>query len=840
MTMADNYNKVLIIGGGPTTLGSENELDAAAFEKVIAFKKMGTKVLYLDNNPFSVVADEIQAANVFFQTINLENIINIITKEHPDAILFSVAGLLGQKLALQLYQSGILESEHVAIIGNSLTTFQTVADSDRLRQLLTDWNEPVIASRTVASDDDAVEFVREIGFPVIVKPLSTDHDTSRIICFNMDDLEAALQYSFDQTYIKRCSIEQSIVGFKEIEMVGIRDVDGNKILVTGLENMDPIGIHSGDSIIFAPTQTLINEEYQRLRTATFKIMDALNITGSCHIQFAQSRTDSDYFVTKISPYFTRNTALATKATAYPIAYVSTFLEVGHPLAEVRLPSKYSHIKPLLEPTLDHILVKIPLWPFEDIPDADQHLDTVMKSVGSTIGIGRTVEEAIIKAMHSSQFSPRDILPSVQNIDDDDVINQLIHPLASRILILIEALRRGFSIDDLAELTKIDQFYFYKLKQLIFAQTFVQTNPLTAESIKMGHQYGFGDGMLAELWNTSIQTVEKLNQDNNVQVTYKEVESSAGEFIENTNIFYSSYELENESQPFETDSALVIGRGGNQLGPNAAADYYTSQVLIQLHKSGYKTIVLNNNPNAVSMSPQLSDKQYIEPIQLGNILNIIRLERPKVIVLPGNRHYLAKNLKQRDELNIIVLPPDQKDAQLIRPEITNAVDYFIDGNVILPITTISYSVTSYKRNQRYNTNYQQPMNQFTQYGQKLIAEGRKQLTGGHWQGLVQVLFEETTPGNFKFAGIRPIRITETAFLTKATGINWVRVLVKKNLGNLDLVRLAELLSHTEPKRFAIMNGIFPFEALHARNHQGSSKQEVGASLQFKNIDQQKKE
>ncbi|WP_243673912.1 ATP-binding protein [Lentilactobacillus kisonensis] len=319
------------------------------------------------------------------------------------------------QIAWQLSESGVLSSNNVTLLGIKPADLRKVIDNQKLRELLTEINERVIASRIVADDNEAMDFVREVGFPVIVKPISASHDTSRFICNNTDELEDALDVSFKRTYIKRCSIEQSIVGYKEIEMVGVRDVNGNKMLVSGLEDMDPIGIHSGDSIIFAPTQTLINEEYQALRTATFRIMDSLNVTGTCHVQFAQSRTDSNYFVTKVSPFFTRNTMLAAKATGYPVTYVSSFLELGYSLTEVKLPAKYSKYLAFMEPTMDHVLVRIPLWPFRDINDVDQHLNTLMKSVGSTIGIGRTVEEAIIKSMHSSQFSPRDILPVSQRL-----------------------------------------------------------------------------------------------------------------------------------------------------------------------------------------------------------------------------------------------------------------------------------------------------------------------------------------------------------------------------------------------------------------------------------------
>lgn len=832
--MAIDINKVLLLGGGPTSIGHENELDAAAFERLIALRKTGAQIIYVDDNPFSVTSEEIQPANVYVQQVNFKNVVNIIEKEQPDAIMATTGGLNAMQIAWQLSESGVLSANNVTLLGIKPADLRKVIDNQKLRDLLTEISEKVIASKIVADDSEAMDFVREVGFPVIVKPISASHDTSRFICNNTDELEDALDVSFKRTYIKRCSIEQSIVGYKEIEMVGVRDTNGNKMLITGLEDMDPIGIHSGDSIIFAPTQTLINEEYQALRTATFRIMDALNVTGTCHVQFAQSRTDSNYFVTKVSPFFTRNTLLAAKATGYPLTYVSSFLELGYTFTEIKLPTKYSKYLPFMEPTMDHVLVRIPLWPFRDINDVDQHLNTLMKSVGSTIGIGRTVEEAIIKSMHSSQFSPRDILPSVSKVDDDDVINQLIHPLASRILILMEALRRGFSIDELSELTRIDRFYFYKLNQLLRAQDYVINNPMSPHSVQVGHKYGFGDGMLAELWNVNISEITRMNRNTKQPVTYKEIEPSAGEFIEATNIFYSSYELENESQPFSGKTALVIGRGGNQLGPNSAADYYTTQILTSLKKAGYKTIIMNTNPNAVSLTPQLSDKQYIEPIQLGNILNIIDIDQPDVVFLPGNRHYLSKQLKQFTGLNVVVLPPDQKVAVYKEQEATAAVDLFIQDDEIIPVTTLSFFNHNNRLDLHHINDYQEPMSHWETDEQPLIKQAISSVDPTEWQGLVQVLFDQSG-SEYTCTGIRPVRITETAFLTKTTGVNWINVLVRKYLRLLDMESLREQLRPAEHKRYSIMTAKFPFKELQSNRQEGTTKQEVGASLSFKNFE-----
>ncbi len=834
--MAIDINRVLLLGGGPTNIGNENELDAATLARLSALKKNGTKVIYVDNNPFSVTAEEIQPANIYVKEVNFANVTNIINKEKPDAIMATTGGLNAMQVAWQLVESGILKDNNIKLLGIKPKNLQVTMDNEQLRSLLKEINENIIASKIISDEQGAIDFVRDVGLPVIVKPLSSNHDTNRFICNTEEELEDALSKSFSYSYIEHVSIEQSIVGYKEIEMVGVRDQKGDKVLVSGLEDMDPIGIHSGDSIIFAPTQTLINEEYQTLRTATFRIMDSLGITGCCHIQFALNSETSNYFVTKVSPFFTRSTLLAEKASGYPISFISAFLEMGYLLTEIKLPSRFNKFTPFMEPTSDHIVVKIPVWPFEDVPETDKHLNTMMKSVGSTIGIGRSVEEALMKAMHSSQFSPRDILPSVTNMDEDELINQLIHPLSSRILILMEALRRGYSTDELAELTKIDSFYFYKMRQLIRAQDYVNAHPLTKHAVDVGHQYGLGDGMLAQLWHVNISSIRQINLESNFNVTFKQLEPSAGEMIQDTNIYYSSYELENESEPFEEKSALVIGRGGNQLGPNSAADYYTSEILITLHHCGFKTIIMNNNPNAVSLISQLSNKQYIEPIQLGNILNIIELEKPDVVFLPGNRHFLARELVRRNNrhMKIVVLPADQKIATFNARQATNSVITFVDGKDVLPITTFSFLNDDSDRHLSKIINFKEPMETWQQDESTLFDEAKERIDSEKWQGLVEVLFDRNETGHFDFVGIRPTRITQTALLSKTTGINWVAILVRKYIGKLDVNQVKDALNNRNPQRFAIMKAEFPFKKIGSPKLIGNNHQEVGSSLTFENF------
>lgn len=831
--MIDNkIKKVLILGGGPSKIGSETELDAAAFQMMTALKKNGVQVLVIDNNPFSLTISEVQPANVFIKEINLKNVLDVIKKESPDAIIPIAGGLRAVHVTQELLNQGILSDLGVRVLGISKESLKVINNPDKMKIAINSIDEPAVPSKIVRSESEAFEVVREIGFPVNIKKVSHKESTERIICNNAEELSDMLEDEFKDDSV--CIIEKSIVGYKQIETVAVRDQTNTKILISGLENIDAVGVHSGDSIVISPVQTLGDIEYQSLRTATFKMMDLLNIVGLCHIQFALDPNDgSNYYITKINPLINSSSALAARSTGYPLVYVCTNLLLGNSLPEIQLHANYHRLTPIMEPTLDHVVIKMPVWPFDNVPEANQHLNTTMKSVGSTIGVGRTVEEAMLKALRSSQFSPRDVLPSMYEISSDELISQLIHPKSDRLLVLIEALRRGYQVDELEELTKINQFYFYKLKELLDVEELIIKEPMKLRTIEVAHDHGFGDGMMAETWHQPIEKVRELYHAAGEYPTYKAIEPSAGEFDQNIRSFYSSYEIENESSQESEKTALVIGRGGNKLGPNTAADYYTAEMLIQLHRIGYKTIVMNNNPNALSLSPQISDKQYIEPIQLGAILNIIELEKPVRVFIPGNRHFLLKQLKKYTDLNVQVLPPDQETGVVLPKDVTYALNFFVTQDESYFISTEKL-ISNNKSDLDYVTAYETPYVLGDEALQRDIEESKAHIQSSNWIGLVQILFNQNKKGESEYVGIRPLRLTETIFLSRATGINWVRALVRFYTKRLDINELMKNMPDMS-NRVTHMQATFPFKQLNVKVDHANSSQEVGAKIKFRLVD-----
>ncbi|QYU53693.1 carbamoyl phosphate synthase [Apilactobacillus kunkeei] len=830
--MDNKIKKVLILGGGPSKIGNETELDAAAFQMMTALKKNGVQVLVIDNNPFSLTLSEVQPANVFIKEINLKNVLDVIKKESPDAIIPIAGGLRAIHVTQELLNQGILSDLGVRVLGISKESLKVINNPDKMKIAINSIDEPAVPSKIVRSESEAFEVVREIGFPVNIKKVSHKESTERIICNNAEELSDMLEDEFKDDSV--CIIEKSIVGYKQIETVAVRDQTNTKILISGLENIDAVGVHSGDSIVISPVQTLGDIEYQSLRTATFKMMDLLNIVGLCHIQFALDPNDgSNYYITKINPLINSSSALAARSTGYPLVYVCTNLLLGNSLPEIQLHANYHRLTPIMEPTLDHVVIKMPVWPFDNVPEANQHLNTTMKSVGSTIGVGRTVEEAMLKALRSSQFSPRDVLPSMYEISSDELISQLIHPKSDRLLVLIEALRRGYQVDELEELTKINQFYFYKLKELLDVEELIIKEPMKLRTIEVAHDHGFGDGMMAETWHQPIEKVRELYHAAGEYPTYKAIEPSAGEFDQNIRSFYSSYEIENESSQESEKTALVIGRGGNKLGPNTAADYYTAEMLIQLHRIGYKTIVMNNNPNALSLSPQISDKQYIEPIQLGAILNIIELEKPVRVFIPGNRHFLLKQLKKYTGLNVQVLPPDQETGVVLPKDVTYALNFFVTQDESYFISTEKL-ISNNKSDLDYVTAYETPYVLGDEALQRDIEESKAHIQSSNWIGLVQILFNQNKKGESEYVGIRPLRLTETIFLSRATGINWVRALVRFYTKRLDINELMKNMPDMS-NRVTHMQATFPFKQLNVKVDHANSSQEVGAKIKFRLVD-----
>lgn len=676
--MNNQLSKVLIIGAGHNDIGREGQHDAAVTQIGSAIRKLGIAVILVDNNPFSVAAENNFADKVYIEPLTVGAITKIIQAEQPDGLIPSLGGIQAVNLIQGLIRNNVLKNNQTRLLQWDAALIDLVVNPALMSNRLKDLSQPVIASQVVANQAEADQVVRTVGFPVIVKSVAPRIEASRRLCEDEEDFQRALANGFKLSATKQCIVEQSIVGYKEIEFIGVRDHKGTALLVAGMENFDPVGIHSADSIVFVPTQTITDQEYQQFRSATLKIMQALHIVGACHVQFALDPTTQNYYVIKVTPYFDRAMALAARATGYPVATIVANLLANLSLAEVKLPVTYRKQTALIEPVLDHIVCRIPIWPFNVLKSVSHQLDTVMESTGSVIGIGRSTEEALLKGLRATDESRYHVIANQpQRYSEGELIQRLIHPQAGRMLVLLEALNRGYQIDELAELTKIDAFYFYKLSHIIAIEKALRDHPFDVHALGRAKYFGFTDEDAAAAWESTSAKVAHFAIENEIQATYKEVEPTAGEFTEQTNTYYSTYEFDNESTQLAGRRAVVIGTGANRIGTNHANDYLVSQLLFYLKKADYQTILINANPNSVAMTPQLAAKRYIEPKQVSDILNVLAVEQPEVIFTTYHDYRLGQQLTKLGYQVVQInngLPREQ-----IKTNDSPAVEVITDGS-----------------------------------------------------------------------------------------------------------------------------------------------------------------
>ncbi|USS87506.1 ATP-grasp domain-containing protein [Fructilactobacillus hinvesii] len=834
--------KILILGGGASNIDHESEQDAAAFQAVSVWRRLGIETFVIDNNPYSLLLQEVDSQHTFAQSINAQNVTAILNDNQIDGI----TPIFGTKAALtvvqRLVKNHVLEERQVQLIGlnkNNLYLFgtetETADQNTALANRLADNHIPIVASRIISDFNELRENIDQIQFPVSIKPLSTNKKRQRRIFQNMESLNNEIDDLFQESPEQKLSLEREVGNYQEIGMVAIRDVEGNKMLISSLEDMNPIKINATDSVIFAPAQTLNDYQLKQLRSITFDVLDCLGIKGICHLQFAVNAENNEAYVIKVNPVFNSETSLAAKATGYPLAKVVASLLLDISLTDVKLPPRFNPLTAILQPLSDHVTVKMPIWSFDYLDMADNRLGTHAKATGAAIGVGRSAEAALMIGLRSSQPSPQDVLPEYSDLNEDELINQLIHPTDQQILILFEAVRRGYSASDLSELTKIDEFYFVIMKNLLTVIKQVQELPLQAETLLAGNRYGFGNGMFCHFWKTDNAKIIAMQKQLKTPKTYKMIDPTAGELPEKINSFYGSYEFENESTSLDAPRALVIGKGRNHLGPNTAADTYTAEMLIQLHKLGYKTIILNNNPNSVSLIPAISDKQYIEPVQLGEILNVIELEQPQYVFLPGNRHFLIRELQKiNSQFKLVVLPPDQETGTIYQDQADFALNVLVSPQGIIPIATVGFrSQMENDGNELENqTSYYIPYADHQLDTEKVERIARAEIKKHPLTGLIQVLFTVDKQGNYVPTGITPLRITETIFLNQVTGINWIRILMQMYTGHFDPMFLRKLIPSIDSmSRFATMQITFPFKHLGINNVPKRRRYEIGAKLSF---------
>ncbi|OKL50524.1 carbamoyl-phosphate synthase large subunit [Boudabousia marimammalium] len=632
MPRRSDIKSILVIGSGPIVIGQAAEFDYAGTQACLALKEEGYEVILVNSNPATIMTDTDIADRVYIEPITLEFVSQIIRKERPDAIVATLGGQTGLNMAIDLSRSGILDELGIELLGTDLEAIEKAEDRDLFKQLMEELGQPIPASAIVHTVEEAIQAGREIGFPLIVRPAYTLGGTGGGICATQAELERIVAKGLELSPVTECLIEQSISGFKEIEYEMMRDGADNTMVVCTMENFDPVGVHTGDSIVFAPTQTLTDREHQMLRDASIEIVRALDIQGGCNVQLALDPNSFDYYVIEVNPRVSRSSALASKATGYPIAKLAAKIAVGLTLDEVLNPVT-GRTWAMFEPALDYVVAKIPRWPFDKFALANRNLGTQMKATGEVMALGRTIEESLLKAVRSLEIGC-DSLDSrkVKSLSDDELMMQIINATDDRLFCLAEAMRRGKSPDELAEITKIDLFFLDKLARIIELETEVSAHPGDAAVLESAKRAGFADTAVARAWGQTPQQVRQFRHDHGLRPVYKMVDTCAGEFDSATPYFYSTYEVENESVRSERPSILVLGSGPIRIGQGIEFDYATVHSVKAIQDAGYEAIIMNSNPETVSTDFSISDKLYFQPLTLEDVLDVIELEQPVGVIV----------------------------------------------------------------------------------------------------------------------------------------------------------------------------------------------------------------
>lgn len=632
MPKRTDIKKIMVIGSGPIVIGQAAEFDYAGSQACQSLREEGYEVILINSNPATIMTDTAIADRVYIEPLTLDFASRIIYKERPDAILGSLGGQTGLNLVVELANSGILDEYDVEILGTDLEAINKAEDRELFRNLMFEIKEPVPESEIVHTVETAVTFANSIGYPVVVRPAYTLGGTGGGFADDEAELRIIAENGLKLSPVHQCLIEKSIAGFKEIEYEVMRDYNDNAIVVCNMENIDPVGIHTGDSMVVAPVQTLSDREHQMLRNASLKIIRALKICGGCNVQLALDPASFSYYIIEVNPRVSRSSALASKATGYPIAKLAAKIAVGLTLDEIINPITNTSYA-CFEPTLDYIVTKLPRFPFDKFPSADRRLGTQMKATGEVMSIGRTFEESFLKAIRSLEMKCDHI--SNKEIDPcaDEVLWEKTHIKDDlRIFAIAELLRRGESAAKIHEITMIDDWFLAKFAHIIALEKEMLAHPQDLSVLRLLKEHGFADSFIARSWQMEEQAVYELRKQHGILPVYKMVDTCAAEFESATPYFYSTYETENESVRTDRQKIVVLGSGPIRIGQGVEFDYATVHCVMTLRECGYEAIVINNNPETVSTDFSISDKLYFEPLTIEDVMHIIDLEQPLGVIV----------------------------------------------------------------------------------------------------------------------------------------------------------------------------------------------------------------
>ena len=629
MPKRTDIKKVMVIGSGPIVIGQAAEFDYAGTQACLALKEEGYEVVLVNSNPATIQTDVQIADKVYMEPLTLEYVAKIVRYERPDAIVPGRGGQTGLNLAVQLAKKGVLQECQVEILGTSFQSIEQAEDRELFKELCQSLGEPVLPSLIANNIDEAVEAAKRIGYPVVLRPAFTLGGTGGGFADDETQLREMMRNALSLSPVHQVLIEKSIKGYKEIEYEVIRDHNDTAIAICNMENIDPVGVHTGDSIVVAPSQTLTNKEYQLLRDSALRLIRALKIEGGCNVQFALDPLSFNYYLIEVNPRVSRSSALASKASGYPIARVSAKIAVGLTLDEIRI----ANTPASFEPALDYVVTKIARFPFDKFSDASNQLGTQMKATGEVMSVGRTMEESLLKAVRSLETGVCHIYH--KKFDDwtvDRMLSYIKEGTDDRLYAIAELIRRGVELALIYNSTKIDMFFLEKFKNIVEFEKVVAANPRDIETLRDAKRMGFSDKFIGQLWGMSQKEMFLLRREHNIFPVYKMIDTCASEFSSYVPYFYSTYEQENESIVSEREKIVVLGSGPIRIGQGVEFDYSTVHAIWSIRAAGYEAIIINNNPETVSTDYTTSDKLYFEPLTVEDVMNVITLEKPKGIVV----------------------------------------------------------------------------------------------------------------------------------------------------------------------------------------------------------------
>ena len=661
MPRNNDIKKVLVIGSGPIVIGQAAEFDYAGTQGCIALREEGVEVVLINSNPATIMTDKDIADEVYIEPLTAEFVKKVIKKERPDSLLPILGGQAGLNLAMELFEEGFFKKENVRLIGTTPLTIKKAEDRDTFKQTMEKIGEPIAASKVVENIKDGVEYAKTLGYPVVLRPAYTLGGSGGGIVYNEEELIETLENGLRLSRVGQVLVERCIAGWKEIEYEVMRDGIGNVITVCNMENIDPVGVHTGDSIVVAPSQTLGDKEYQMLRSSALNIITELNITGGCNVQYALNPDSFEYCVIEVNPRVSRSSALASKATGYPIAKVAAKIALGYTLDEIKnAVTKKTYAA--FEPMLDYVVVKMPRLPFDKFISAKRELGTQMKATGEVMSICNNFEGGLMKAIRSLEQHVNSLLDyDYSKLDTESLKSELQRVDDRRIWVIAEAIRKGISFEEIHKITKIDIWFISKIANIVKTENRLSSEILDEELLKEAKRLEFPDSLIARLSNKSEEEIKTLRHRLDIRAVYKMVDTCAGEFKAQTPYFYSCYGGSNEAKRSYRKKVLVLGSGPIRIGQGIEFDFCSVHSTWEFKRLGYETVIINNNPETVSTDFDIADKLYFEPLTPEDVESIVDIEKPDGAVVQFGGQTAIKLTQSLINMGVPILGTDAKDV-----------------------------------------------------------------------------------------------------------------------------------------------------------------------------------